>query len=147
MELACNRGDKGKVKELAKKHSANLVRNYAKRRMLLSIAAKKGLLSTCKVLIEVAGVGIDEVRSADNRAEWRAAQKSSGDNNDLEGMTPLAYACKEGNTAVVKYLLNQIATINIFSMSHHHAMPLHYAVLNGYLDVVKLLVRSGAELL
>ena len=54
-------------------------------------------------------------------------------------MTPLYLASKYGNLDVVKYLLNHIDITEIFKKDVHGFTPIHVAVINGHLEVVKIL--------
>ena len=146
LELACERCDTEKVRQILQKHSAVSARDFAERRLLLNRAATKGLLTTCKMLVEWLKVDADGVQSPDNKLEWQKAQEGSGNNNDAVGMTPLMLAVHEGNTGVAKYLISKGATVNITSLVHTRATPLHFAVLGGHLDCVKVLFRNGANI-
>lgn len=61
---------------------------------------------------------------------------------EYEG-TPLHVAVKEGDTELVKYLLEKGANPN--AKGAFGETPLHIAVDRGYLDIVKLLLENGAD--
>ena len=54
-------------------------------------------------------------------------------------MTPLYLASKYGNFDVVKYLINHIDITEIFKKDVHGFSPIHVAVINGHLEVLKIL--------
>jgi len=59
------------------------------------------------------------------------------------GETPLYYACKNGHEAMVKYLVEQGAEINISECNY---IPLHGACENGNEAIVDYLVEREADL-
>jgi hypothetical protein len=67
--------------------------------------------------------------------------------NDL--LTALTAAAFTGNIGLTTYLLQVGAPVNGYppaqSGFHHHATPLHQAVAAGSLEIVKLLVKAGAN--
>ncbi|RGP62916.1 putative ankyrin repeat protein [Fusarium sporotrichioides] len=65
------------------------------------------------------------------------------DARDNHGYTPLGIAILMGNRDVAEYLIEQGATVNI--LSPNYGSILHLATKHGSLDLVKLLVRSGAD--
>ncbi|RYP78211.1 hypothetical protein DL771_000688 [Monosporascus sp. 5C6A] len=69
--------------------------------------------------------------------------KAPLDKQDLDGYTPLAVAISKGNEGVAKYLIEQGASPNGFGPGF--GSILHLAVTSGALDLVKLLVNSGAD--
>ncbi|KAI0858067.1 putative ankyrin repeat protein [Xylaria cubensis] len=69
--------------------------------------------------------------------------KAPLDTQDQDGYTPLAIAVRKGNESVAKYLIEQGARVNVFGA--RFGSILHIAVANGYIDMVKMLVKSGAD--
>ncbi|UKZ68738.1 uncharacterized protein TrAtP1_009760 [Trichoderma atroviride] len=65
------------------------------------------------------------------------------DRPDNDGFTSLAISIREGNLSVAKYLINQGASVNVFSPSF--GSIIHLAVTKGAVDLVKLLIDSGAD--
>lgn len=65
------------------------------------------------------------------------------DRPDNDGYTPLAISIREGNMNVAKYLIDQGASINVFSPSF--GSILHLAVAKGAVGLAKLLIDSGAD--
>ena len=60
---------------------------------------------------------------------------------DEHGRTPLSYAAQNGDSDVVKSLLQHEAIkVNIPDRSNH-SPPIHYAILEGYDEVVRLLLN------
>lgn len=57
--------------------------------------------------------------------------------------TPLLYACKEGQYAVVEYLLTKGA--NIKARTYEEMTPLIIAAYNGHQSIVELLLQHGAD--
>jgi len=64
---------------------------------------------------------------------------------DNDGLTPLAIACQRGNYFAVEYLL-QARTINIDLEDNQQSTALHEACENGTEKIVKLLLKSGANI-
>jgi ankyrin repeat protein len=62
---------------------------------------------------------------------------------DNDGYTPLAISIREGNSNVAKYLVDQGASVNVFSPSF--GSILHLAVAKGDIGLVKLLIDAGAD--
>ncbi|KAH6984406.1 putative ankyrin repeat protein [Ilyonectria sp. MPI-CAGE-AT-0026] len=60
-----------------------------------------------------------------------------------DNYTPLAMAVSKGNDAVAKYLIEQGASVNLFSPLF--GSILHLACSHGFLTTVKLLISSGAD--
>ena len=52
-------------------------------------------------------------------------------------------ACNHSHYSIVKELLNNGAVVNI--PGYHNNTPLHDAVENGSIDIVKLLISNGAN--
>ncbi|KPK63612.1 hypothetical protein AMJ83_06195 [candidate division WOR_3 bacterium SM23_42] len=63
---------------------------------------------------------------------------------DNDEMTPLHIAVSDGNSAITEYLLSQNAQLNI-KENHWGRTELHTAAINGYDDIVELLVNKGAD--
>jgi ankyrin repeat protein len=64
---------------------------------------------------------------------------SSG--TDAHGSSPLHYAVKEANLALVKFLTDN-ETCDLISRDIHGCTPLHYAAKEGHFDIVKVLTTS-----
>jgi len=58
--------------------------------------------------------------------------------------TPLFYACKSGNKAMVKYLVKHGVKIN--KHNKYDFSPLFYAFLSGNRALIKYSVKQGADL-
>ncbi|KAG5799177.1 hypothetical protein H9Q69_001809 [Fusarium xylarioides] len=65
------------------------------------------------------------------------------DARDYMGYTPLAVAISKSNKEIAKYLIDQGATVNTFSPKY--GSILHLATSAGSLDLVKLLLKAGAD--
>lgn len=65
------------------------------------------------------------------------------DRPDNDGYTPLAISIREGNMSVAKYLIEQGASVNVFSP--RFGSILHLAVIKGDVGLAKLLIDSGAD--
>lgn len=144
MELAMERNDADKIKDISRRFPPDLVRDFIERRILLTRAAQKGFAVSCRALLKHAGAAVDGVRSTDNKREWVNLQKESGDNNNAEGATPLAMAAENGHSAVVRVLLRHNANLT-YSPKHNGGTPLHFAVAGGHQDIVERLVDAGAN--
>lgn len=71
---------------------------------------------------------------------------SSLSKTDVYGRTPLHYACMQMNDTdrITALLLENSAPVDI--LDHNISSPLHYAIINGSLKSVKLLLRYGANM-
>ncbi|KAF4951589.1 hypothetical protein FGADI_7364 [Fusarium gaditjirri] len=69
--------------------------------------------------------------------------KPNLDARDIDGYTPLAVAINKSNKTIAKYLIEQGATVNI--LSPNYGSILHLATGAGSVDLVKLLLESGAD--
>lgn len=63
---------------------------------------------------------------------------------DYDFRTPLHVASSEGNTAMVRYLLQHGASVHMRDRDHH--TPLMSAILCDQHAVIELLVQAGAHL-
>jgi len=70
----------------------------------------------------------------------------------VNGATPLVIACRYGNYDIVEYLLTkchanveQVGSVSFDGEPIEDAPPLWCAAAAGHLDIVKLLVRQGAD--
>jgi ankyrin repeat protein/L-ascorbate metabolism protein UlaG (beta-lactamase superfamily) len=59
------------------------------------------------------------------------------------GMTPLSKAVQRGHTEVVEILLAAGARVDV-PENHNRQMPLHFAAIQGYADIARLLLDRGA---
>eukprot|EP00961_Rhodomonas_salina_P116837 1572470-Rhodomonas_salina.2 len=64
LEIAADRGDVEKIRALCAARSAELCRDLAERRLLLTKAAHKGSLKVCQALVEDVGVCVDGAQDA-----------------------------------------------------------------------------------
>ena len=101
--------------------------------ILLSKIAGHGLLASCQALVEFAGAAPDGVKACDNKPEWRASQKSAGDNNRVAGATPMWMAAMNAHARVVAYLLSLGA--NPYLETDVGMGVLHIAVARGHSEV------------
>lgn len=65
---------------------------------------------------------------------------------NLDGHTPLHWACNKGEVQIVEYLLNKGADVTISNDVFNGFTALHWASSNGFEDIVKLLIRFNANL-
>jgi ankyrin repeat protein len=63
--------------------------------------------------------------------------------HDPQGRTTLHWACDEGHTAVVKFLLSDKADAN--AGDHWGSTALHWTTVRGFVDCVKALIKGGAD--
>lgn len=71
--------------------------------------------------------------------------KSDLAKTDVYGRTPLHYACMQNTDShlILVSLLQNNAPVNV--LDHNLSSPLHYAILNGNIGYVQLLLHYGAE--
>jgi len=76
--------------------------------------------------------------------EYFTSRKApSVDDKNKNGLTPLHYACENGNSYIVDLLINYGANVNV--SDNEGFTPLHFACKNGNLEIVKSLVDDGAN--
>ena len=92
------------------------------------------------------GSGKGKNADLEKREYWENALRNGGyniDNQDIYGMTALAYQTRNGSLNDMKFLLSRGANPNLFAENGMTA--LHYAAFNNDLDKVKLLLENGAD--
>lgn len=62
------------------------------------------------------------------------------------GETPLHYACRSGNDAIVDYLLKSGGTPSLNVYCYEFVLPLQYACRYDHVSVVKTLIRYGVDI-
>jgi len=144
MELAVERNDNDKIKDLCARYPADSIKDFVERRILLTKAAGLGTARACRALLKYAHAAVDGVRSSGNRPEWIPLQESSGDEGLCKGKTPLMAAVLEGQESVVRLFLRHGANVD-FSIDLA-GTPLHFAVARCHASIVEELVRAGADL-
>ncbi|KMZ58875.1 putative Ankyrin repeat-containing protein [Zostera marina] len=65
------------------------------------------------------------------------------DCKDREGRTALHMAAANGHHAMVDYILDKGADINVCNSENN--TPLHWACLNGHVEVIKSMITRGAD--
>ena len=89
-----------------------------------SLLGQKGHLETVKVLHQH-GANIDAI------------------SEDHRGISVLHNAVIEHHVDIIKYLINQGATMNVFDSAGFS--PLHIAAKHGHTDITDLLIKGGSE--
>ena len=117
--IACLAGQVGVLKEL-RKHISSIDLQSVNGCSPLITASQHGRLNTVKELLH-----------------WKETDIDYCDN---DGCTALYFACEQGNTAVVRILMNHSANLNKFS--HTRTSPLIIASSNGHYKVVRELLKS-----
>uniref|UniRef100_A0ACD5TE43 Uncharacterized protein n=1 Tax=Avena sativa TaxID=4498 RepID=A0ACD5TE43_AVESA len=130
------------LKKMASKVDLRGVRD-AKGNTALHCAASRGCLESCRFLVEESGIDVNSVSKT--------------------GETPLSYAAQEGNVQVMRYLLHRGADpampdergstplhdaalegVPVDPVDYRGA-PLHLAVSNDHVEVVKVLLEHSAD--
>ncbi|XP_057809485.1 uncharacterized protein LOC131023870 isoform X2 [Salvia miltiorrhiza] len=124
-------GDLAKLKEIKKKvddvdfrRICDVINDLCTGRRVLHHAAEMGHFQVCKFLIENAGVYIDVLTDKED--------------------SPLMLAAKAEKVNIVKYLISKGAEVQMSSDKGFTA--LHYAVQKGNLELMELLLKSGADI-
>jgi ankyrin repeat protein len=92
------------------------------------------------------GSGKGKNADLEKREYWENALRNGGyniDNQDIYGMTALAYQTRNGSLNDMKFLLSRGANPNL--VAENGMTALHYAAFNNDLDKVKLLLENGAD--
>ena len=145
MELATERNDYDKIKDLCERYPPDDVKDFIERRMLLTKAADVGTTKACRALLKYAKAAVDGVRSPENKREWIPLQADSGNSNNRYGSTPLFIAVQNGHEAVVRMLLRHGANVEFSPREAEPAGPLHYAAALGHVNIVQTLFLAGAD--
>uniref|UniRef100_A0A1B6LPG5 Uncharacterized protein n=1 Tax=Graphocephala atropunctata TaxID=36148 RepID=A0A1B6LPG5_9HEMI len=80
----------------------------------------------------------------ESRVKMLLAKGTCVDARDNAGYTALHYAVRKGNTSMCKLLLAAGASVNVTTKAGL-ATPLHRAAMEGHMDVISLLLKSGAD--
>jgi hypothetical protein len=142
MELATERNDSNKIKDICKRYPSHEVKDLIEMRMLLSTAAQWGTAKACRALIKYGKAEVDGVRSKENKRKWIPMQEYTGDNGNCKGCTPLFIAIQNGHDAVVRILIEHGANIQFAPVGS----LLHFAVAKGHINIVNALILAGANL-
>jgi hypothetical protein len=142
MELATERNDSNKIKDICKRYPSHEVKDFIEMRMLLSTAARWGTAKACRALIKYGKAEVDGVRSKENKRKWIPMQEHTGDTGECKGCTPLFLAVQDGHDAVVRLLIEHGANIQFAPVGS----LLHFAVAKGHQNIVNALILAGANL-
>jgi len=145
LELAVERNDATKIKDLCQRYPPTQVQDVVEMRMLLSKGATLGTGKACRALLKYAHANVDGVRSVDNQRRWVPMQQQAGDDGKGKGCSPLFKAVHEGHDAVVRLLIENEANIQCVPLGCLGS-PLHFAVHKGHQNIVEALIFAGAEL-
>jgi hypothetical protein len=142
LELAAERNDSNKIKDICKRYPSHEVKDFTEMRMLLSKGAVRGTAKACRALIKYGKAEVDGVRSKENKMKWIPMQEHTGDCGKRKGCTPLFLAVQVGHDAVVRLLIEHGANIQFAPVGS----PLHFAVAKGHHNIVNALILAGANL-
>lgn len=121
LHLAAEHGHVDAVKKLLH-HGPTANQRDSKNQTPLMYAAKKGHIRVANALLKKAKTNV----------------------KDAEERTALFHAVDSGNAKMVNLLINKGAKVNV-RMLQEGSTPLHYAVSEGYPNVVAALLRHGAN--
>ena len=142
VELACERGDVAKLKQIVTKQDRSEVIEHFERRLLLTKAARNGKHQVCVALVEH-GAAVDGVQSSGNKAEWQAQQQDAGNRGPVAGMTPLFAATQAASARTVQFLLESGADPRLRKANGEE--PIFNAVWHAEKDIVALLLQHGVS--
>ena len=117
--------------------SAVLVAAYYNEPNIAQLLVQRGAAVT---IFEAATVG-----ALDRVQDWLAEQPHLLNAYAPDGFQPIGLAAFFGHTAIVEYLIEQGAEIDAPSHNNMRVRPLHSAVANKRVDIVKLLIERGAD--
>ena len=121
-------------------------KEFLEMRALTAIVAKAGDLKTLQWLVRECGCHVDGVHGPgngygpDSDSAWKRRQHAWG----IHGETPLGYAAMHGKRDCVAWLCSAGADVD--AAQEKGITPLHIAVVNSHVAVIKLLVGFGARL-
>lgn len=64
---------------------------------------------------------------------------------DLDGLSPIHWACRDGRLSLVKYILDKDSSLINDSDNLYKFTPLHWAARGGFQDMVSFLISKGAN--
>lgn len=140
LECAVFLTDVEKIQEICSQRDAQQVREFCEIRILLTKAAEKGLLRSCRALLDLCHVSTEGVQASPER--WRPIQRAAGDKT---GTTPLHRAAFEGYAEVVKLLLDYGASVEAID-EQLRGTALYHAISQGHLDCIRILCERGSDL-
>jgi len=143
LERAVLRADVDKIKSITAKRDAGDVREFVELRMLLTKMAQKGMVVSCRALLDYCGASVEGAQAPDAEPWWLPVQDESG---NCDSLTPLHKAARNGQAEVIKLLLDRGADVNAIDKARIRGSPLHHAVSMGHLDCVRILCDHGADL-
>lgn len=117
--------------------STVLVAAYYNEPNIAQLLVQRGAAVT---IFEAATVGaLDRVKA------WLTKQPNLLNAYAPDGFQPIGLAAFFGHTDIVEYLIEQGAEIDAPSQNNMRVRPLHSAVANKRVDIVKLLIDHGAD--
>lgn len=141
-EAARKEGDVAAMRKIAAAQDREALLEFMEMRMMLTMAAQAGVLSVCKVLVEL-GALLEGVQAPGNKPSWRKCQETSGNNGPAAGSSPLLGAANHNHPHIVTWMLAQGADPDSRE-PRTQGTSLHGAAAKGFKGVVRALLRGGA---
>lgn len=109
---------------------------YRKQNLLSLLRSYKTTLS----IYEASAIGsLEDVRQILQATPYQLDSYSD------DGFTPLGLACFFGQREVVEFLISKGSAVNLPSKNAFKVRPIHSAVSARHLEIVRLLLRQGAD--
>jgi ankyrin repeat protein len=123
------------------------------------MACEEGHMGVVKVLLQHVGAQAFQATDEDGQTALHAAagcgneeivsfllgQGAQANSRDEDGATPLMMACEEGQTGVVKVLLQHVGPEALQETNEHGLTALHYAAMCGLEETATFLLGQGAQ--
>jgi ankyrin len=147
------------ISEIVKKENNVDIRSGSSNQTPIHWAAKLGRLECLKRLSNCGGsltaedgsedgnsaIHLAVIHGQDKITRWLIDNGVCVNITNSKGITPLLYATRYGYTNLVQTLVENGANVNCHTSCLNNATPLHIAVLKNNEDVIKTLLKSGAD--
>ncbi len=139
------RANNSRIAELLISKGANINARSKDGETPLDMAARRGAVKICALLV-ANGAQVDSLDSAIAMGDLVKVQSSINKNTGIEVKNlALCTAAACGQEEIVKLLLSNGAQASVNSKNINGDMPLYLAAKGGYINLVQLLLKGGAD--